>query len=216
MRTKSLLVAGIALAAAGSLVACGSDATAPSTSASNESVTSSSATGNSADVSFLQLMIPHHDQAIQMADMAIAKATSPQVKQLATQIKAEQNPEIVRMQALLSAWGAPTAMASGDPAPTAQGGGMDMGGMNSGSMDMGGVSASGMMSQSDLDALATANGTNFDQMWLKMMIAHHQGAITMAQQVLSTTTNTEVADLAQSIIDGQGKEIATMQTLQSK
>jgi uncharacterized protein (DUF305 family) len=80
-------------------------------------------------------------------------------------------------------------------------------------MDMGGVGAAGMMSSQDMDNLAMATGADFDTMWLQMMIAHHQGAISMAQDVAGTTTNPDVKALADAIISGQDAEIATMQQL---
>jgi uncharacterized protein (DUF305 family) len=78
---------------------------------------------------------------------------------------------------------------------------------------MGGMSASGMMTQQDLDKLAKTTGADFDRMWLQMMIAHHQGAVTMAQQILDTTSNPDVQKLAQAVVDGQTTEIDTMQQL---
>jgi uncharacterized protein (DUF305 family) len=70
-----------------------------------------------------------------------------------------------------------------------------------------------MMSQGDMGALASAEGAEFDRMWLTMMIEHHEGAITMAQDVQSTTEDEEVAALAEEIIAAQEAEIATMQAL---
>jgi len=197
MRTPTLIriAAGLALAAA--LTACGS---------SDPSDTSGSASGGStADVSFAQLMIPHHQQAVEMADLALAQASSDQVKQLATQIKSAQDPEIAQMTGWLEEWGEPTAM------PGSEDGGME--GMDHSGMDMGGVSASGMMTAEDMASLGEARGAEFDRMWLSMMIAHHQGAITMAQQVLETTSDSRVKSLADAIIDGQTKEIDTMKQL---
>lgn len=197
MRTPTLvrIAAGLALAAA--LTACGS---------SDPSGTSGSANGGTAaDVSFAQLMIPHHQQAVEMADLALAQASSAQVKQLAAQIKSAQDPEIAQMTGWLEEWGEPTAM------PGSEDGGME--GMDHSGMDMGGVSASGMMTAEDMAGLGEARGAEFDRMWLSMMIAHHQGAITMAQQVLETTSDSRVKSLADAIIEGQTKEIDTMKQL---
>jgi uncharacterized protein (DUF305 family) len=80
-------------------------------------------------------------------------------------------------------------------------------------MDMGGVTGAGMMTPEDMAKLSSAAGPDFDTMWLQMMIAHHQGAVTMAQQVLDTTQNADVAKLAQNVVDGQTTEITTMQKL---
>ena len=158
------------------------------------------ATGSDADVTFAQLMISHHEQAVQMADMALQQSTSAEVTDLATQIKAAQDPEIGQMRGWLQQWGAPEQMD-----------GMD--GMDHGDMDMGGQSAGGMMSDADMGALGGASGADFDRMWLTMMIAHHEGAIKMAEQVKAESTNPDVIALADAIVAGQKKEIDTMQQL---
>jgi uncharacterized protein (DUF305 family) len=140
-----------------------------------------------------------------MADLAASNASSAVVNALAAQIKAAQDPEVTMMTQWLTDWGAPMTMpgtdASGMPTDSMDG------------MDMGGVGAAGMMSSQDMDNLAMATGADFDTMWLQMMIAHHQGAISMAQDVAGTTTNPDVKALADAIISGQDAEIATMQQL---
>ena len=159
----------------------------PMTSGGSPAVTGSSA-ARTGDVMFSQMMIPHHEQAIEMADLALKNSTaSPEVRTLAADVKKAQDPEIATMRGWLSSWGA---------APSA-GGGMDHG--------------SGMMSSDDMAKLETAQGADFDRMWLTMMVQHHRGAVTMAQQVLTTTDNPEVKQLAEAIIKAQNAEIATMQ-----
>ena len=202
--TITATAAGIGLALA--LTGC---ASTPNSTGSTPAPTPTAATsatavsGSAGDIAFAQLMIPHHQQAIQMADMALASASSEQLKALATQIKAAQDPEIQTMTGWLTSWGAPTSM----PGASASD---DMAGMDH---DMGGMTGAGMMTAEQMDTLAQATGSDFDTMWLQMMIAHHQGAITMAQQVQTTTQNPEVQTLAQSIIDGQTAEITTMRQL---
>ena len=206
MRTRPLLTLAAAIAAAATLTACADDDTTATTNsppASSAGATAAGSTiGSEADIAFAQLMIPHHQQALEMATLAATNATSPEVKALAVQIEAAQDPEIQTMTRWLTTWGAPTVMA------TPSDGGMDHGGM-----DMGGMTEAGMMSAEDLAALANATGADFDTMWLQMMIAHHQGAIAMAQQAAETTTNSQVGELADAIIAGQTAEIATMQQL---
>ena len=206
MRTRRLLTLAAAITVAATLTACANDDTTATTSTTPASSTAGtpggSATGSDADIAFAQLMIPHHQQAIEMADLAATNATSPAVKALATQIKAAQDPEIQTMTQWLTDWGAPTVMA------TPSDGGTDHGGM-----DMGGMTGAGMMSAEDMTALAQATGGDFDTMWLQMMITHHQGAITMVQQVSENTTNPEVKAMADAIIAGQTAEITTMQQL---
>ena len=206
MRTRPLLTLAAAITVAAALAGCASDDTTAGTSsppASSAAATATgSTTGSEADIAFAQLMIPHHQQAIEMAALAAANATSPEVKALAVQIEAAQDPEIQTMTQWLTTWGAPLEME-----------GTTDGGMDHGDMDMGGMTEAGMMSAEDMAALTQATGGDFDTMWLQMMIAHHQGAIAMAQQVAETTTNPEVGELADAIITGQTAEIAAMQQL---
>ncbi len=105
------------------------------------------------------------------------------------------------MQGWLAAWGAPEQME------------MDGRLMDHSGMDMGGMTSAGMMSAEDMQALMGASGAEFDRMWLQMMIAHHQGAVTMAQQVLTTTNDADVTKLAEAVVAGQTAEITTMQKL---
>ncbi len=194
---SGLLVAGLA--------ACSSDSS--SGSSTTPSVGSSAMmTGSATDVAFAQSMIPHHQQAVEMADLALAPQAdaSPQVKQLAEQIKAAQDPEIQQMTGWLQGWGAPTAMPGASSAPGMQG-------MDHSGHDMGGMSVSGMMTDEQMQALRAASGQEFDDMWLQMMIEHHQGAIAMAEQVKGAAGDPQVAALADQIIAAQQQEIATMQ-----
>lgn len=204
MRMTSKMTALIAATVAATvlLAGCGSSSTSSAETPDSQSAGGGAvvATGSDADITFAQLMIPHHEQAVQMADMALQQATSPEVTDLATQIKAAQDPEIQQMRGWLTAWGAPEQMA-----------GMD--GMDHGDMDMGGQTAAGMMTDQDMSALMDASGTDFDQMWLAMMIAHHKGAIEMAQTAKADTTNPDVTALADAIVAAQTSEIDTMEKL---
>ncbi|WP_433173713.1 DUF305 domain-containing protein [Actinoallomurus sp. CA-150999] len=144
---------------------------------------------NAQDVMFAQMMIPHHQQAITMAEQAATKASSPEVKKLAARIENAQQPEIDKMTGWLKDWGA--AM----PSP----GGMHMG--------------DGMMSEQDMKKLGTLSGKAFDKAFLQMMIKHHQGAITMAKTEQAQGSNADAKALASSIISSQSAEITTMQNL---
>jgi uncharacterized protein (DUF305 family) len=195
-----------ALAAALVLSACGTADTAatggtnPSASAANSAPAST--TKNEADVVFASMMIPHHAQAISMADTALKQATDPKVKALASKIKAAQGPEIERMSGWLTGWGAPV------PAADAGSGMAGMEGM--------GDQTGGMMSTKEISNLNKATGATFDRMWLQMMVKHHQGAITMAKTALDQGSNPEANKLAKSIIDGQSAEIAEMNSILSE
>jgi uncharacterized protein (DUF305 family) len=183
-----------------------------------------SSTHNDADVTFAQMMIVHHQGAIEMADLAPARAASSQVKDLAVTIKAAQGPEIEQMTSWLQAWGtsAGTDM-NGMPNPTSSSpdaGGM--GGMNHGGMGGSDTSTSsaamssqmpGMMSADEMSQLTAATGAEFDKMFLQMMITHHQGAIEMADTEIAQGSNPDALTLAQSIKTSQTAEITTMQQL---
>lgn len=154
---------------------------------------------NATDVGFAQGMIPHHAQAIVMADMALAQTTNPDVTQLATQIKAAQGPEIEQLTTWLQSWA--------QPAP-------DTGDSVDHSMDgMDGMMMSGMMSDADMASLENATGADFDTMWLEMMIQHHEGAISMARDEVTGGKYAATKSLAESIVTSQLEEIDTMSKL---
>lgn len=150
---------------------------------------------NDDDVMFAQMMIPHHEQAIEMADIALdpTVGAGDSVKDLARRIKDAQDPEIQTMTNLLTAWGKPTTM----PAD------MDHSEM------MG-----GMLALEELDELGTLRGAQFDARWIEAMIAHHEGAIAMAEDVLSKGVHPDMLALAREVIDAQRVEIDEMKTLQ--
>jgi len=161
---------------------------------------------NEADVTFAQQMIPHHQQAIEMADLAESRAESQEVKELAADIKAAQGPEIETLTGWLEDWDeeVPDADMS------------DMSGMDHSGMDMssdGSSGMTGMMSEEDMTALEAASGADFDQMWLTMMIEHHQGAIEMAQTEQTEGEFDAAVELAEEIESAQTAEIAMMQDL---
>lgn len=187
MRLRTLTL--IATVGALGLAACGNDDT------SSSATTAVQGDFNEADVTFAQGMIPHHEQAIEMADIALDPTigAGEQVRDLATRIKAGQDPEIVLMTGWLTAWGQPMQM--------------DTGGVH----DM--SSMEGMMSAEEMDSLGMMNGVDFDSMWLTMMIRHHEGAIAMAQEVKANGSNPDVLALADQVIAAQQAEIAEMQAL---
>jgi uncharacterized protein (DUF305 family) len=147
-------------------------------------------------------MIPHHAQAVEMADMAIAANASPTVLALAQKIKAAQNPEIEKMTSWLQQWKQPV------PAITSSmsGGGHDMSGMSGMMMD-------GMMSQADMTRLSKSTGAAFDRLWLELMVQHHEGAVRMANDELTSGKNAAAQTLARAIIASQTAEIDQMNAL---
>ena len=154
----------------------------------NKSVGSSSFSG--ADIMFAQMMIPHHQQAVDMGTLAETHALSPEVKTLAATIKAEQAPEIEQMNGWLT-----DANAS-----------LDMG------HDMG---MGGMLSDAEMTALENAKGATFDRLYVEGMINHHKGAIHMAQMVVDSN-NAEAKALGESIIKSQTAQIKYMEALLAK
>lgn len=140
---------------------------------------------NQSDLAFVMMMIPHHEDAVEMSDLLLAKDGIPaDVVAMAEQIKAAQQPEIELMQSWLDDWGVGT-----------------MDGMDHG------------MSGTDMDALERATGDAAAELFLEQMIEHHEGAIVMAQQAIDYGRNPEVRALCESIVASQTAEIVTMQQL---
>ena len=133
------------------------------------------------DINFAEMMIPHHEQAIEMSEIAFLNTTNPEILKLANEIKDAQAPEIE----LMKSW-------SGVKSSTHAGHMMD-----------------GMLSEDELNELREAKDADFDSLFLKGMIKHHEGAIKMAQDVVASE-NKVVADLAASIIEAQKLEISMM------
>jgi uncharacterized protein (DUF305 family) len=196
----------------------GTPATAPASSAavpsaaapSSPSPTAAvSAQHNDTDIAFAQAMIPHHQQAIEMAAIATDRAQSGAVKSLAEQIRTAQVPEIIQLTDFLTTWGA----AMPTPGPMSGGtAGMNHGGMTA----MNGADHSGMpgmMTDAHIQKLRTATGTTFDTMFLQMMIEHHRGAVADAQREVANGSNPEAKQLAAKIIADQIAEINRMQQL---
>jgi uncharacterized protein (DUF305 family) len=145
-----------------------------------------------ADIMFAQMMIPHHQQAVDMGTLAETRAVSPEVKALAAKIKSEQSPEITQMKGWLT-----SANAS-----------MDMG------HDMGN-GMGGMLTTTEMTALQNATGVDFDRLYLTGMIQHHKGAIHMAEMVVDSN-NAEAKALGEAIIASQTKQITYMESLLAK
>ena len=183
-----------ALAVASLLTACGGSSDSASNSqpqtVDSAAAGTTEATGdfNDDDVMFAQMMIPHHEQAIEMADIALDPAigASEAIKDLATRIEAAQDPEIATMKDFLANWGAPLQPDDG---------------MDHGSM------MEGMLSVEELDELAELTGPAFDSRWAEAMIAHHKGAVAMANEVLAGGVNPATKKLAEEIIATQQSEI---------
>ena len=156
---------------------------------------------NAGDVTFAQGMIPHHQQAVEMATIALdpARDAGTAVKDLAKRIQSAQDPEIQLMTGWLAEWGQPVDGM----------GGMSMDGMEM--ADMPGME--GMMTAAEMTGLEAATGPAFDKLWLDMMVRHHQGAVMMSKTAETDGKAAVVKELAAKIVSAQEGEIAEMQKL---
>ncbi|KAF0848633.1 DUF305 domain-containing protein [Nocardia caishijiensis] len=183
-----LALAAVAVVAAG----CSDDSTTHSTQHSSTTASTTTAAArtdfNDADVNFLQMMYPHHAQAVEMSKLVPNRTQNQQLIALAAQIEQAQAPEMRQITDLLTSFG--------EPAPSAEG--------------HGGHGMPGMMTEEQMSALEAASGAEFDRQWLRMMIEHHQGAVEMAKPELAQGVNPEAKRLATKIIADQEGEIATM------
>jgi uncharacterized protein (DUF305 family) len=202
LRQPAALVAGSVLAAV-VLAGCGSSSSSSTDTAGGSSTSTPAKEGsygppaagphNAQDVTFVLDMLPHHTQAVEMADMALARDTTPEVKALAQQIKGAQAPEISAMGGWLRGWG--------EQLPAAH----HMGGMSGG--------GHGMMSADQMTSLDKAAGPDFARMWLTDMTEHHTGALEMARTETAGGQSADARQLASSIISSQTAEIAEMTKL---
>ncbi|MGW2638164.1 DUF305 domain-containing protein [Streptomyces sp. NPDC001348] len=229
-----------AVTAALVLAACGNDDNTTgsghqSHGSASPSASSTAAAGahNAQDVSFAQGMIPHHQQALEMARLATERASSAEVKDLATRIEKAQDPEIRTMSGWLKSWNeevpSGSSTASGMPGMEHS----DMPGMSKSGMpgmsksgmpgmdhsDMPGMDHSGMpgmMDGKDMDKLEKASGADFDTMFLTMMVEHHRGAVEMATTEKTKGRYGPARSMADDIVTGQTAEIAEMNKLLGK
>lgn len=161
------------------------------TPAPSSSGTSTAVIFNEADVTFAQMMVPHHQQAVAMSETLLNKpGLNVDVQALATEIKEAQQPEIDTMRSWLNAWGQPL-----DGMP-----GMDHG-------------DDGMATEAQMQTLEEANATTAQRLYVEMMIKHHEGAIRMAQDEVAGGKNIDAVRLAQRIDTAQQAEVATMRKL---
>jgi uncharacterized protein (DUF305 family) len=149
-----------------------------------------SAEASQADIMFAQMMIPHHEQALEMSGIVLAKeGLDPEIAALAEDIAAAQGPEIEQLESWLGEWGAPREM-SGDT-----------------------QSMEGMLSEEQLDELEAADAASGWRLFLEQMIEHHEGAIGMAEEHLENGVHEGALALSESIIESQTAEIEQMREL---
>ncbi|QGP89888.1 MULTISPECIES: DUF305 domain-containing protein [Gordonia] len=160
---------------------------------------------NDADVEFTTEMIPHHRQAVMMADLVEGRTQNRELITLADTIEDAQDDEIDQMTARLKSWGVPVAGHMDDDG--------DMGHGNMGHGNMGHGDMPGMMSAEQMAALRQASGGEFDRLWLEGMIRHHEGAIAMADEVLANGTDPATRALATQVKTTQQAEIDQMRAM---
>ncbi|BAU31323.1 DUF305 domain-containing protein [Microcella alkaliphila] len=191
-RTSAAFALAAALTLTPVLAACTPAASPGGSATPTPSVDDGAPSPAPADVMFVQMMIPHHEQAIEMSEILLAKDGMPaELRELAEQIAAEQGPEIERMRSWLRDWGMP-----------------EMGDMAGGHGGHGGMD--GMLSEAELDELRDAEGDEAVVLFLRQMIAHHEGAIDMARDVIDNGRHPDVRALVDDIIASQQAEIELM------
>ncbi|MEX5270153.1 DUF305 domain-containing protein [Kocuria sabuli] len=210
---RTTTLSALALAAALALAGCGdgqeeetpasgspspSAATTPTGTAPADATPASgaaaeiSAQHNDADVVFAQMMIPHHEQAVRMSEVLLGKDGVPQdVRDLAERVARTQEPEIERMQAMLTAWDAPADAGAGH-----------------------GGHGSGMVDEEGMDRLREAGeGPEAAVLYLERMTQHHEGAVDMARDQVEQGANPEAVELARQVVEAQEAEIREMATM---
>ena len=193
-RGHTFLAVGLLMTLA--LSGCGGSAVSDMKDVANSAVDAAKdAIGfNDADLNFTQMMIPHHEQAVEMADIALDPlvGASDSVKALATRIKNAQDSEVTKMKSFLTKW---KQRLTGDS-----------------SMDQSDM-MSGVLSAEDMKKLSSLRGAEFDRAWMEDMIAHHEGAIEMAKDVLKDGKDSAVKALANLVATAQDSEILEMKKL---
>ena len=152
------------------------------------SSSSSNANYTGADIMFLQMMIPHHQQAIDISNLAMKSSQDAELIELAKIIARDQAAEIKQMKAWLTDAGASEDM------------GHSMDGMG------------GMLSDDELAALSAATGKEFDVLWLKGMTEHHDGAIHMTQMI-EDAQNADIKAFGTKVIKDQSEQIDQMKKM---
>jgi len=147
---------------------------------------------NAADVAFAKNMIPHHQQALDMAAMVPSRTASRELIVMANHIAPDQQSQIYTLQELLRQWGEP-------PAPE--------------HMEHDGMAMDGMVDAATMAKLGTLNGAPFDELWLRSMIRHHEGAVAMATPEITQGKNPTAVEMAKVIVEWQQLEIGRMNAM---
>ena len=195
-RVRRAVATAVTVTAALVLAACG--AAGDGDGAAGAKATASADAHNAQDVTFAQGMIPHHRQALEMAELAADRASSTQVRDLAARIERAQDPEIGKLTGWLRTWGEDVPE-EGATEHGSHGGGM-----------------AGMTDDAGMEELAKASGEAFDTAFLTLMVEHHEGAVDMAGTERDKGRYAPAKSLADDIVTGQSAEIAEMKGLLGK
>lgn len=153
------------------------------------------------DQAFIDMMVPHHQSAVEMANIALDRADHPELRSLAQDIIAAQEPEIEQLRQWRQSWFGSSETPPMEEMPLLPG--MEMPGMEGHSME-------GTMDMTtDIDELRTADP--FDLAFIDAMIEHHESAIAAAEIIKGATQRQELLDLADAIIEAQQREIDQME-----
>ncbi|GAA3756246.1 DUF305 domain-containing protein [Micromonospora maritima] len=145
---------------------------------------------NGLDVWYVRMMIPHHEQALEMAKLAPDRAADPRIRAVADRIRAAQGPEVGVLRAWLSARELPAEVAGHDHA-----------------------TMRGMQSADAMRQLADARGAAFDALFVRMMTDHHQGAVVMSTDLLKVGADQAMQEFANAVAVEQSAEITRMRAL---
>jgi uncharacterized protein (DUF305 family) len=165
-----------------------------------------------ADITFMQGMIMHHSQAVDMTAMMPSRTRNKALLELGRRISISQSGEIKWMKDWLQDRGQPTTM---EP-PMAPMAGMDMGPMDHMNMEPAPMMMPGMLTPQQMKALRASSGPRFDHLFLTGMIQHHTGALTMVQELFSAggaEQDNLMFDFATDIDNTQSAEIKIMQAM---
>jgi len=191
MKKPIAVLAALSLGLAPVLVGCATQDQDPGATPEQTATSAPAASVNDADKSFAAMMSVHHEQAIEMSDIVLAKqGIDTQVANLAEQIKEAQGPEIEKLQSWQQEWGVEEShnmhdMGHGD----------------------------GMMSEEDLQALQEAEGVDASKLFLEQMIAHHEGAVTMAEDQIRDGSYQPAIEMAEQVVNDQQAEIQQMKDM---
>lgn len=186
----------VVLGAVFPIAACGGgDEHAEHPSAAATTTEESGPPHNSADVTFAQAMIPHHQQALALAALVPDRSTNPEIVKIAAGIAAQQEPEMTAMRAMMIQWQV-------EPAGTPRHGGAAASG-----------NQEGMVDDATMAKLKVLKGAQFDTLWLQSMISHHQGAVAMAKVEIADGESQDMKVMANNIAITQEAEIGELKQI---